>query len=437
MMQTFERLESRVRSYSRSLPTVFTRAVGHEMWDESGRRYLDFFAGAGALNYGHNHPAMKRALQEHLEADGIAHSLDMATSAKAAFLEAFHEIVLAPRGLDHCVQFTGPTGTNAVEAALKLARKVTGREKVLSFTNGFHGMTLGSLSVTGNGFKRAGAGLRLDGVTRMPYAGYHGEDVDTLAMLDRLLEDAGSGVDAPAAAILETVQCEGGVNVASSQWLRGLSEILKRHGVLLIVDDIQVGCGRTGPFFSFEEAALEPDLICLSKSISGFGLPMALVLIRPELDVWAPGEHDGTFRGNNHAFVTARVALEHWTDDSLERQTGEKATQVASRLEAIAGGCAARMSLRGRGLVQGLAFEHAALATATERECFARGLVIETAGPQSEVLKLLPSLTIDPEALDEGLDIIEDALGAVLASEELAGAAAADDPGSFPSRAAS
>src|SRR5690554_6246978 len=290
-MNIFERHESEVRSYCRSFPAVFETAKGAWITDENGKRYLDFFAGAGVLNYGHNPDRLKKALIDYVSADGITHALDMYTTAKRRFIERFQEVILAPRGMDYKLQFPGPTGTNAVESALKLARKVTGRERMVSFTNAFHGMTLGSLAVTGNGFKRAGAGVPLNNTLAVPFEGYLGDETDTLDYLARMLEDDGSGLDTPAAVIVETVQAEGGINVASIEWLRRLREVTREHGVLLIIDDIQVGCGRTGKFFSFEEAGIQPDMITLSKSLSGYGLPFALLLIQPEHDQWAPGEH--------------------------------------------------------------------------------------------------------------------------------------------------
>ncbi|MGH3743216.1 MAG: aspartate aminotransferase family protein, partial [Micromonosporaceae bacterium] len=309
-MSIFEHLESEVRSYCRGWPVVFDTAVGSRMTDIDGRTYLDFFAGAGTLNYGHNHPVLKRALIDYLESDGPTHALDMHTTAKRTLLETFQRIVLAPRGLEYKVQFPGPTGANAVESALKLARKVTGRETILSFTNAFHGMSLGALAVTGNSMKRRGAGVPLQHSMPMPYDDYLDGQTPDFVWLNALLEDSGSGLDLPAAIIVETVQGEGGVNVARPEWLRELSEVCKRHDILLIVDDVQMGCGRTGPFFSFEIAGITPDIVVLSKSLSGYGLPFALTLMKPELDVWEPGEHNGTFRGNNPAFVTATVALE-------------------------------------------------------------------------------------------------------------------------------
>ncbi|MGH3851023.1 MAG: aspartate aminotransferase family protein, partial [Pseudonocardiaceae bacterium] len=302
-MSIFDTLESQVRSYCRSWPAIFDRATGSWMYDEEGKPYLDFFAGAGALNYGHNHPELKQALVEYIQRDGVTHGLDMTTVAKREFLERFQQVVLEPRGLNYKVQFPGPTGANSVESALKLVRKVTGRESIINFTNAFHGMTLGALSVTGNSMKRGGAGIPLVHATPMPYDNYLDGQTPDFLWFERLLEDSGSGLNEPAAVIVETTQGEGGLNVARYEWLKGLEELCRRYDMLLIVDDVQMGCGRTGPFFSFEPAGITPDIVTISKSISGYGLPMALTLIRPELDVWEPGEHNGTFRGNNPAFV--------------------------------------------------------------------------------------------------------------------------------------
>ncbi|MBF6068364.1 diaminobutyrate--2-oxoglutarate transaminase [Nocardia farcinica] len=408
----FDQLESNVRGYCRSWPAVFDTARGCVLRDEQGREYLDFFAGAGALNYGHNNPVLKRALLDYLARDGITHGLDMSTVAKRGLLEALRDLVLTPRGLDYKVQFPGPTGANAVEAALKLARKVTGRHAVLNFTNAFHGMSLGALSVTGNAAKRAGAGVPLPHATPMPYDGYLG-DGDGLAWMARMLDDPSSGLDRPAAVIVETVQGEGGVNVAGAAWLRALAELCRTRGILLIVDDVQMGCGRTGPFFSFEAAGITPDIVTLSKSISGYGLPLALVLFRPELDQWAPGEHNGTFRGNNHAFVTARVALEHyWSDDALERGTAAKAATTRAALERIAAAVPG-LGVRGRGLVQGLVFADASRAAKVCRAAFDRGLLVETSGSMDEVVKLIPPLTVGEDELAHGLELLGAAVEAV------------------------
>ncbi|MFJ5707465.1 diaminobutyrate--2-oxoglutarate transaminase [Streptomyces sp. NPDC093105] len=399
----FETVESEVRSYCRSWPTVFERATGSRLFDEHGRPFLDFFAGAGSLNYGHNNPALKRPLLDYLGGDGITHGLDMSTTAKRRFLETFRETVLAPRGLPYKVMFPGPTGTNAVEAALKLARKVTGRTTVVSFTNAFHGMSLGSLALTGNAGKRAGAGVPLSHTAQMPYDHYLGGRVPDFLWFERLLEDSGSGLDHPAAVIVETVQGEGGVNAARAEWLRGLADLCRRRDMLLIVDDIQMGCGRTGDFFSFEEAGITPDVVTLSKSISGYGLPMSLCLFRDELDVWEPGEHNGTFRGNNPAFVTATAALDtYWRDTTLRDRTLRRAATVEAALGELGDGSAPR----GRGLVWGLEFADGERARAVCRRAFELGLLVETSGPGDEVVKLLPPLTVTDDELHEGLGIL-------------------------------
>ncbi|MFI8420009.1 diaminobutyrate--2-oxoglutarate transaminase [Streptomyces sp. NPDC085479] len=399
----FETVESEVRSYCRAWPTVFERATGSRLFDEHGRPFLDFFAGAGSLNYGHNNPALKRPLLDYLGGDGVTHGLDMSTTAKRQFLETFRETVLAPRGLPYKVMFPGPTGTNAVEAALKLARKVTGRTTVVSFTNAFHGMSLGSLALTGNAGKRAGAGVPLNHTAQMPFDHYLGGQVPDFLWFERLLEDTGSGLDHPAAVIVETVQGEGGINAARAEWLRGLADLCRRRDMLLIVDDIQMGCGRTGEFFSFEEAGITPDIVTLSKSISGYGLPMSLCLFRDELDVWEPGEHNGTFRGNNPAFVTATAALDtYWRDHTLRDRTLRRAATVEAALSDLGTGTAPR----GRGLVWGLEFPDGERARAVCRRAFELGLLVETSGPGDEVVKLLPPLTVTDDELDEGLGIL-------------------------------
>ncbi|HLV05744.1 MAG TPA: diaminobutyrate--2-oxoglutarate transaminase [Actinomycetaceae bacterium] len=411
-------LESQVRSYSRSWPVTFDRAVGATMYDTDGNAYIDFFAGAGSLNYGHNNPALKKVLLDYLARDAVVHSLDMFTAAREEFLRTFAEQILRPRGMDHKVVFPGPGGANAVEAALKLARKVTGRESVISFTNAFHGMTLGALAVTGNAMKRDGAGIPLVHATPMPYDDYFDGDVPDFLYLERLLSDGGSGLNTPAAVIVETVQGEGGINAARAEWLRRLAELCREHDILLIVDDIQMGCGRTGGFFSFEEAGIVPDIITLSKSISGYGLPMALTLVRPELDIWEPGEHNGTFRGFNPAFVTATEAIRrYWSDDELERSTITRGLAIESRFNALVARYQEHgLVAKGRGLARGLQFASGEVAGRVAREAFDNGLLVETSGPQDEVVKLLPPLTITPTELETGMRILERAVVTVLES---------------------
>jgi diaminobutyrate-2-oxoglutarate transaminase len=408
-MKIFEELESEVRSYARNFPRIFKRAQGEFIYDEDDNEYIDFLSGAGALNYGHNHPVLRQKLIEYINSDGITHSLDLYTDAKKEFMETFREKILRPRDMNYTLMFTGPTGTNAVEAALKMARKITGRSHVLSFTNGWHGQTLGALSMTANSHHRDGAGIALTGAHRVPYDGYLGNQLDTIEYIDKVLSDSSSGVDLPAAAIVETIQGEGGVNYCSMVWLKRLAEVCKKHDVLLIVDDIQAGCGRSGRFFSFEEADIRPDIITLSKSLSGYGLPFAMVIFKPEHDQWKPGEHNGTFRGNNHAFVTARSAIDtFWSDDEFAESVRKKGTYIAKRLDQIVEKYGeGNFTVKGRGMFQGINCVNGEIAGKITRAAFKKGLVIETSGTDDQVIKLLCPLIISEETLTKGIDIIE------------------------------
>lgn len=412
--ESLERLESEVRTYSRSFPAVFTRARGATLYDENKKEYIDFLAGAGTLNYGHNNPKLKKVLLDYMMDDGLTHGLDMWTTAKRDFLETLEELIFKPRGLEYTVQFCGPTGTNAIEAALRIARNVTGRTNVVSFTNAFHGVTLGALATTANSKFRHAAAMPTQGVSFMPYCGYMEGDSSSLAFLEKTLTDNSSGVDFPAAILLETVQGEGGINVASIEWLEGIDKICKKHGILLIVDDIQTGCGRTGKYFSFEHADISPDIVTTSKSLSGYGLPFAAVFMKPELDQWKPGEYNGTFRGNNLAFVTSTVAMrEYWSNDDLAKEVTRKGTVVEYRFKQLARLFQAvdiAAEERGRGLMRGLDIVNGDLADAIITDCFENGLVIETCGPDGQVIKCLCPLLITDDELNKGLDILEAAV---------------------------
>lgn len=412
-VEVFEQYESEVRSYCRAFPAVFTRAKGSYIEDQNGRRYLDFFAGAGALNYGHNPDFVRDRLISYLQNDGIMHALDMYTDAKGQFIEALQGNILQPRKLDYRIQFTGPTGTNAVEAALKIARKVKGRQNIFAFQGGFHGMTLGSLACTGNQYNRKGAGTTLPNVTFMPYPFGAMAQIDTIAYMDAVLSDPSSGIEKPAAMLLETVQAEGGVIVAPVEWLKKLRALCDKHDILMIVDDIQVGCGRTGSFFSFERADLQPDIITLSKSISGCGLPLAVVLLRPELDKWSPGEHNGTFRGNQLAFVSGAAALEMWPKLDIEGQVREKSRLLEQGARELIERFDNRLALRGMGMIWGIDFSCVDDPDLIERilaTCFENGLILENCGRKGQVMKFLPPLVASEAELKEGLDIIRDAM---------------------------
>lgn len=409
-MQSLEAQESSVRSYSRMFPAVFSRARGSSMVTEDGRTIIDFLSGAGALNYGHNNHRIRVAIIEYLASDAVVHGLDMATPAKLKFMETFSSVVLRERGLQYRFQFTGPTGADAIEAALKLSRKVTGRQNIIAFTHGYHGLSLGAIAASGGRFHRMASGISLSGATFMPYDGYFG-CIDTADYLRTLLLDRSSGIDAPAAILVEAVQGEGGINVASKEWLESIQAVAKDVGALLIIDDVQMGCGRTGKFFSFEFAALSPDIVVMSKSLSGYGLPLSMLLIKEEIDAWQPGEHTSTFRGNNLALVSATAAIDiYWRSHAFAQRVQMTGQLIQSRLEVIASKHGNGFSVRGRGMAFGLDCQMAEIAQAATRKAFEKGLMIERCGPDGQVVKFLPALTIDHETLHKGLEIFEESL---------------------------
>ncbi|WP_418745717.1 diaminobutyrate--2-oxoglutarate transaminase [Frisingicoccus sp.] len=412
MFEVFEKTESQVRSYCRKYPVEFNKAKNAELFSVEGERYIDFLAVAGSMNYGHNNPEIKAKIMEYLGEDNIINALDMYTAAKEEFLQTFEEKILRPRNLNYKVMCCGPTGTNANEAALKLARKNTGRTNVIAFSGAFHGMTLGSLAMTTDKTSREGASLPLTNVTFAPYDG----TLDSIAYLRWILEDDHSGIEKPAAIFLETLQAEGGINVASIEWLKEIREICTEKGILMVCDDIQVGIGRTGTFFSFERAGIQPDMVVLSKSISGFGMPMALLLIRPDLDIFRPAEHNGTFRGNQLSFIGGTAGINYFVEHHLDEEVRRKEAIVEKFIQEEIMPLDSRLSYRGMGLMWGIDFGavNPALALEAVHEAFDRHLICEVAGRKDGVLKLMPPLTIEDEVLKEGLAIVKEAVVAVL-----------------------
>ncbi len=409
----FEELESQVRYYCRQTPNLFVTALGAKVWDAEGNEFIDFLSGCGSLNLGHNHPAIKSAVLRYLEQDGIVNALDFHTHAKRNFIERFRDVVLGPQELSYKLQFTGPTGANCVEAALKLARKFTGRRTVAAFTNAFHGMSLGALAATGSVRARCGLEGLLDGVIRLPFEGYRGAGIEEIERFAEIAADPSGGTDPVAAIIVETVQGEGGLNVASMAWLVKLREVATRIGALLIVDDVQAGCGRTGSYFSFERSGIVPDMVCLSKSIGGMGMPMALLLVSPKFDIWHPGEHNGTFRGNSLAFVAATAAVDLWSDRQLEEGIKTRSALLDTWLRDTAG-TFSRIIARKKGIGMMAGLEFRCPKTAVEVACHARGqrLLIETCGPHDEVIKILAPLNIDLDMFADGLGKLRRAIEA-------------------------
>jgi diaminobutyrate-2-oxoglutarate transaminase len=412
-MSIFEQRESSIRAYCRVYPVVFDKASNARQTDEDGNEYIDFFAGAGVLNFGHNNERMTSAVVEYIQSGGVTHALDMQTTAKREFMEKFEKTILKPRGMTHKMQFVGPTGTNAVEAAMKLARRVTSRQEIVAFTRGFHGMTLGSLAATANRYFRGAAGVPLNHVSHYPFGCEKacqgcesGCGMSVLEHLRSLYLDTSSGITPPAAFLLETIQAEGGVNVASKEWLQELAKLAREVGSLMIIDDIQVGMGRTGSFFSFDDMDIDPDIICMAKGLGGMGTPMAMNLIKPEIDeYWAPGEHTGTFRGQSLSFVAGKEALSYFDNDDLMDEVKQKAEKMYQALAPLEDKFH-QVQIRGKGMIIGLDVTTGEHAKAIVDTCFKAGLLIASCGTGGRVVKLIPPLTIPDDDLQAGLDIL-------------------------------
>ncbi|WP_031435580.1 aspartate aminotransferase family protein [Methylomarinum vadi] len=420
-MSIFDERESEIRAYCRLYPVVFDKASNARQTDEDGNEYIDFFAGAGVLNFGHNNERMKLAVIDYIQNNGVTHSLDLHTTAKRRFMERFVQVILEPRGMPHKLQFMGPTGTNAVEAALKLARRATGRREIVAFSHGFHGMTLGALSCTANQHFRAAAGVPLEHVRHFPFGCEKmcpgcqlGCGMASIEQLRAYYLDSSSGITPPAAFLVETIQAEGGVKVASKTWLQALEKLARELDSLVIVDEIQVGCGRTGSFFSFDDLGIDPDIICLAKGIGGMGTPMAMNLVKPEIDQhWSPGEHTGTFRGQDLSFVAGAEALAYFEDDSLMQEVRSKSRIMNEAMTALEKRHTA-VEISGKGMIIGLDVGDGNRAKAIVEECFRSGLLIASCGTGGRVVKLIPPLTIPEDDLKDGLDILLSATDKVM-----------------------
>ena len=413
----FQDYESNVRSYCRHFPKVFTEAKGAVITDDEGKEYIDFFCGAGAVNYGHNKPEIKKRVIDYLMTDGIIHALDMYTVPKKEFIETLEKRIIEPRGLKYKIQFCGPTGTNAVEAALKLARKIKGRSNVFAFMGCFHGMTLGALSLTTEMYARNAAGVSLNDVTHIP-APYMFEGLDVIEYMQTLIDDDHSGVEKPAAIVMETVQAEGGIRVFDNVFLQRVREFCDNNDILLIIDDIQVGCCRTGTFFSFERAGIVPDMVIMSKSIGGIGMPLAIVLLKEELDIWKPAEHNGTFRGNQLSFIAGAASFDWLIENNVESETIQKGELIRGYVTKEIIPLDDRIEVRGIGLIWGIDFKkiNSRLTDTIIEKCFEKGLICESAGRNGSVVKIMPPLVISDDLLKKGLSLLRDVISEVLSS---------------------
>lgn len=408
--KTFEKHESEIRAYCRAVPTVFKSSSNAIMIDENDKNYIDFFAGAGVLNFGHNNPKMKEAIVEFIQRDGVIQSLDMFTDVKRDFINTFVEVILKPRGWeDRKLQFTGPTGTNAVEAALKLARKVTGRTEIVAFNRGFHGMTLGALACTANNAFRSSSGVPLTNVIRDTF-----NDMNALKNLRQKMFDLGSGMLPPAAFLVEPIQAEGGVRVATKEWLQGVQQLAKDVGALLILDDIQGASGRSGSYFSFDDLDLDPDIIVLAKGLGGLGTPIGMLINKAEIDnAWAPGQHTGTFRGQGLSFVAGKVGIEFFKDEKFNEETKAKASIIRKTLDNLNSKYNKVVEIRQKGMMLAIEFESASIVKEITTKCFENGL-IAGACSTGEIIKLIPPLTIEEETLKEGLNRFKASVEAIL-----------------------
>src|SRR5476649_342980 len=425
------KFESNVRSYPRKLPLAIAKAHGLWVTDVEGNTYLDCLAGAGTLALGHNHPAIMASLDSFLTSGLPMHTLDLTTVVKDAFSETLLSL-LPNQGRDYCLQFCGPSGADAVEAALKLAKTYTGRSGVISFSGGYHGMTHGALAVTGNLSPKEAVNGMMPEVQFMPYPhlyrcplGIGGEaGVKALTYyFENLINDVESGVRKPAAVILEAVQGEGGVNPAPVEWLQRIRKVTQEHGILLIIDEVQAGFCRTGKLFAFEHAGIEPDIIVMSKAIGG-GLPLAVLGIKKQFDAWAPGHHTGTFRGNQLAMATGLTTLQHLKDHNIADKVAVQGEWLKGKLAELQKRYPVIGNVRGLGLMIGIemvkpneAQDHMGcypadgeLSALLQKKCFEAGLILERGGRNGCVLRLLPSLLITNDELGIFLDKFEQAL---------------------------
>ncbi|PWB35742.1 diaminobutyrate--2-oxoglutarate transaminase [Pseudomonas sp. SDI] len=429
--------ESNARSYPRRIPLALKRARGIYVEDVEGRQFIDCLAGAGTLALGHNHPVVVEAIQQVLADELPLHTLDLTTPVKDQFVQDLFGLLPAEFSAQAKIQFCGPTGTDAVEAALKLVRTATGRSTVLSFQGGYHGMSQGALSLMGSlGPKKPLAGLLSNGVQFLPYpydyrcpfglGGEQGVQVN-LHYLENLLSDPEAGVQLPAAVIVEVVQGEGGVIPADLDWLRGLRRITEKAGVALIVDEIQSGFGRTGKMFAFEHAGIVPDVVVLSKAIGG-SLPLAVLVYREALDVWQPGAHAGTFRGNQMAMAAGSAVMRYLKHHDLAGHAEAMGLRLREQLSLLQRDFPQLGDIRGRGLMLGVELvdpqgpldaqghppTFGKLASLLQNECLKRGLILELGGRNGSVVRFLPPLIITAEQIDEVMRRFGRALGAAL-----------------------
>lgn len=424
-----KKVESNARTYAQTFQRLFVSGKGMRIKDASGQEFLDCLSNAGTLALGHNPPAVKDAVMDFLGGDHLQQALDLATPAKHAFVQELFSMLPAKMRDTSKILFCGPSGSDAVEAAIKLARHYTKRSTLMAFHGGYHGMTAGALSAMGNLSPKAGNGLIAQGTHFLPFPyrfrcpfGTDGEQTDQLSIdyIRTVLSDPEGGVTKPAAVIVEVVQGEGGCIPASAHWLRALREITLEQDILLIVDEVQTGLGRTGTTFAIEHAGIVPDILVLSKAIGG-GYPLSVIVYADHLDTWSPGMHAGTFRGNQVAMIAGAATMRQIRQDNLVAHAAHMGKRLESGLHEIARRFQFISDIRGRGLMIGVEITKpganqragqadGARARAIKLNCFDNGLMMETGGRHGAVLRFLPPLTITEAEVGMVLDRFEQAV---------------------------
>ena len=418
---------------------VLASASGAVVRDVDGNEYVDCLAGAGALALGHRHPVVAEALQRAL-ADGVPlTTLDLSTPLREAYLEQLFG-ALPPAFADGRALFCGPSGADAVEAAVKLAKTATGRGGMLAFGGGYHGMTQATLALSGGRAAKAPLGalgevqhLPFPSAFRCPLGAGEASGAACARVVEWLLSDEGSGVVTPAAVVVEPVQGEGGVQPMPADFAHALRRATREAGVLLIADEVQTGLGRTGELWASE--ALDPDVLVLSKAVGG-GLPLALIVFKPELDVWQPGAHAGTFRGNQLAFAAGAATIEEVVRARLDVHAAALGARLRDGLRAAAGGVDAVGDVRGRGLMvgaelvdpdaldrHGVPVPDGTLARAVQRGMLERGVIVELGGRADAVVRFLPPLIVSEAQIDQVVEAFDGALREALAGREPAACA--------------
>lgn len=414
--------ESGARVYPRHLPFAVADARGSYIRDLDGNVFIDFLAGAGVLSFGHNHPELVEAATRQMSV--FTHGLDMPSPAKDAFTEAQLSMLPEQMRENMKIHFCGPTGANAVDAAIKLAKTATGRGDVVAFRGGFHGTTHATTALTGNLSSKGAVTNGMPGVHFFPYpCGGVPDDVDPAtwdatcaALLEEALTDPNGGIPTPAAVIMEMVQGEGGVNLATLRFAQRVRRLTRRLGIPLIVDEVQTGCGRTGTWFAFEQYDIEPDIIVASKALSGIGLPIAIIMYQHDLDIWSPGAHTGTFRGNQPAFAAGAKAVEMARRDDLLGNVRARGEQVAQALAPLTTHRGVR-EVRGKGLMWGVELDAPGdgrtagqLAREVQARALRAGLILELGGRGGRVVRILPPLNVTAEVMDIALAILARAI---------------------------